>query len=146
MFYNVETDVIDYVAKLIKGKTLVLFSGSWRFNFDATYLELKMVQHCDLNFHHNTLFVEPQTPAVLNLVLKSHGANTIVVLHSDYWMAHRPVEQVVHHMDQLLKNSAPGAQVICTVPLIHLNFNRLVMSYQDLGFELVADSAVIVRK
>lgn len=147
MMYNIQPDLIAHIKHLLlPGKTIVLFSGSWRFDLDVTYIELKMMQDCDLQFHKSTLFVEPMKPKLFNLTLRCIGAANIAILHSDYWVAHQPVEQLLQKMDQLVKHVIPGGQVICTVPLIHLNFNRLTTTYQDLGFNIVADSAVIVRK
>ena len=147
MMYDIESDVIKHVNNLLLvDKTVVMYSGSWRFNLDAVYLELKMMQNCNLQFHKSTLFVEPMQPKLVNLTLKSIAPKSIAILHSDYWVAHQPVNQLLEKMDSLLKYVQPGGQVICTVPLIHLNFNRLTRTYQDLGFDLIGDSAVIVRK
>jgi hypothetical protein len=145
--YDVESDVINHVNNLLTNdKTVVMYSGSWRFDLDAVYLELKMMQDCNLQFHKSTLFVEPMQPKLVNLTLKSIRPKNIAILHSDYWTAHQPVDQLLEKMDSLLQYVQPGGQVICTVPLIHLNFNRLTRTYQDLGFDIVGDSVVIVRK
>jgi len=147
MMYDVESDVINHVNNLLTNdKTVVMYSGSWRFDLDAVYLELKMMQDCNLQFHKSTLFVEPMQPKLVNLTLKSIRPKNIAILHSDYWTAHQPVDQLLEKMDSLLQYVQPGGQVICTVPLIHLNFNRLTRTYQDLGFDIVGDSVVIVRK
>lgn len=147
MMFNIDQTIIDYVDRvLLPGKTVILFSGSWRLFFDATYIELKMVEMCNLNFHKSTLFVEPNNRALFDLVLRSLAPQNLAVLHSDYWSAHQPIDQLISNLDNLLKYVAPGGQVVCTVPLNHLNFNRLTTTYQDLGFDIVEDSAVIVRK
>jgi hypothetical protein len=147
MMYDIGSDVIEHVNDLLLiGKTVIMYSGSWRFNLDAVYLELKMMQDCNLQFHKSTLFVETMQPKLVNLTLKSIAPKNIAILHSDYWIAHQPVNQLLEKMDSLLKYVQPGGQVICTVPLKHLNFNRLTRTYQDLGFDLIGDSAVVVRK
>lgn len=147
MMYDINPIVVNHVTNMLSTeKTVVMYSGSWRFNLDAVYLELKMTKNCNLQFHKSTLFVEPNNPKLVNLTLKSIAPKNIAVLHSDYWVAHLPVNHLLEKIDSLLKYTQPGGQVICTVPLIHLNFNRLTSTYQDLGFDLVEDSAVIVRK
>lgn len=146
MMYDITPTIIEYVNNLLlDGKTLIMYSGSWRFDLEATYVELRMMRYCNLNFHKSTLFVEPNEAKLIELTLKSINPVNIVIMHSDYWVAHQPIEQLIKSMDNLLKYAQPGGQVICTVPLIHLNFNRLTTTYHDLGFNIVDDSIVIVR-
>ena len=147
MMYDIEPKIIEHVGNLLLGeKTLVMYSGSWRLNFDATYIELRMMKNCSLNFHKSTLFVEPKEPKLVELTLKSIRPDNIAIIHSDYWVGHQPIEQLIKNIDNLVRYVQPGGQVICTVPLIHVNFNRLTTTYHDLGFDIVDDSIVIVRK
>jgi hypothetical protein len=44
-----------------------------------------------------------------------------------------------------LKYVQPKGQVICSVPLQHINFNRLTTTYMELGYPIVEDSMVITR-
>lgn len=154
MMYNIPANVVELVESMLQSeKTVVLFSGSWRFKCNATYIELKMMRHCGLDFHPLTLFVDDSSCPLLDLTLRSIKPKNIAVLHSDYWIAHQPLEQLLSNLDQLLQYVQPGGQIICTVPLRHLNFNRLTTTYDDLGFTIIdyharnnTGTALIVRK
>jgi hypothetical protein len=147
MMYNIPVEVVEFITPLIQTeKTVVLFSGSWRFTFDFIYIELKMMENCGLNFHKSTLFIDHNNHPLFDLTLKSIRPKNIAILHSDFWTAHQPVDQLLSKLDQLINYVQPGGQVICTVPLKNLNFNRLTTTYSELGFNIVNNSAVIVRK
>lgn len=149
--YTVDPDVLTCVESiLLPGQTTFMFSGSWRLNYDATYIELKMFEDAELDFHKSTLFVEPENNKLYNLVLKSLSSVNLIILHSDYWVQHRPVEQIIVRLDQLLPYVQTGGQIICTVPFNHIHFNRLTTTresvLEELGAYQVNDSIVIVRK
>jgi hypothetical protein len=146
MMYEIDPLVVEHLKSLLPKSTVILFSGSWRFSFDATYIELAMFKECLLNFHSSTLFVEPKNIKLYNLTLQSLKPNTIAVLHSDYWIAHQPLDQLLSNLDDLLQYVQPGGQIICTIPFRHINFNRLTTAYEDLGFPIIGESIVIVRK
>jgi hypothetical protein len=149
--YPIDTDVLDCVKNMIlPGKTTFMFSGSWRLDFDATYLELKMFKNANLEFHKSTLFVEPENPALYRLVLNKLLSTNLVILHSDYWVHHQTVDQLVDNLDQLLEYVPAGGQVICTVPFVRVHFNRLTTTYKNVlektNGQQINNSIVIVRK
>jgi hypothetical protein len=149
--YNVDPDVLTCVENiLLPGQTTFMFSGSWRLNYDATYIELKMFETAQLEFHKSTLFVEPENIKLYNLVLKSLSSVNLIILHSDYWVQHRTVEQILVRLDQLLPYVQEGGQIICTVPFNHIHFNRLTTTRENVLTEIggyqINDSIVIVRK
>jgi len=149
--YNVDSDVLTVVQNmLLPGQTTFMFSGSWRLEVDATYIELKMFKDSNLNFHKSTLFVDPNNKKLYNLVLNRLSSVNLVILHSDYWVQHQPVEQIINRLDRLLMYVQPGGQIICTIPFKHIHFNRLTTTYQNIltqtnGYQ-INDSIVIVRK
>jgi hypothetical protein len=144
--YGITEPIMDYIKKqILIQPTVFMFSGSWRLDFDATYLELKIAQHYPLPFAKGTLFVEPNHLELFDLTLKSLRPVHLAIIHSDYWVGHRPIDDVVTHLDYLTRYVQPGGQVFCTVTLRNVNFNRLTTSYNDLGFDIVDDSMIIKR-
>jgi hypothetical protein len=144
--YNMSPTVLKYVENLLlPGSTVILFSGSWRFTLDATYLELKEAKDYQLPFAKSTLFLDPNNLPIFDLTMRSLHPVNIAILHSDLWVLHCPFAQMIDRMDQLLKYVQPKGQVICSVPLQHINFNRLTTTYMELGYPIVEDSMVITR-
>ena len=151
MSYDINNTLLSAVQEqLIDGPTVFMFSGSWRLNLVATYIELRMFKECGLKFHKSTLFVEPNESKLFNLVLSKLAPINLVILHSDYWVQHQSVENLMYNLDQLLQYVSPGGQVLCTVPVNHIHFNRLTMSCDDLLAQthgtLINDSLMLVRK
>lgn len=133
MSYDINDQIVNAVQnQLVNGPAVFMFSGSWRLNIDATYIELRMFKDCGLPFHQSTLFVEPNELKLFNLVLSKLTPTNLIILHSDYWCQHDSVENLLSRMDQLLTYVQPGGQVICTLPIRHIHFNRLTMSTDDL--------------
>jgi hypothetical protein len=154
MSYDIDHAVVSAVKnQLLEGTVVFMFSGSWRLDFDATYLELRMFKNCGLPFHASTLFVEPNELKLFNLTLSKLAPTNLIILHSDYWCRHSSIEDLLDRLDQLLPYVQSGGQVICTVPIRHIHFNRLTMSVDDLleytnGVEIGDrdNSIIIVRK
>lgn len=146
MVYGLPPALLQHVMTLVEpGPVAFLFSGSWRLNIDATYVELKSYRHCGLPWHPNTIFVEPERPDLYQYALRHLQASTLVMLHSDYWTGHRPVWEIFEHMQQL----CPPSRVICSLPLAHANFNKLTHSVSDLCDQMPAlsvfdDSLILI--
>lgn len=111
------------------GKTVFLFSGSWNLCMDAMYVELRCFKDCALPWHPNTLFLEPEQKNFYHYVLAKCEAQNFIILHSDYWLAHRPLADIMSDLSDL-NQIAP--RVICTLPLKHTNFNKMTTSISDL--------------
>lgn len=148
MVYPLDDGLLDHVMSLtIPGKTVFLFSGSWRLNNDAIYIELKHLQDCKLSWHPNTVFAEPNQKKSYLYILKKLQPQNFIILHSDYWTGHRPLVDILSDLDELVK-IAP--RVICSLPLRHANFNKLTTSVQDLcdlhtGVSVLNDNLLIMR-
>lgn len=152
MVYPIAPSLIDYVKNfLIPGKTIVMFSGSWRLHLNATYIELKMFKNSFLKFHKSTLFIDYNKSKLFDYVLSKLKASNILILHNDWWTSHLPLEHLVLQLDKFLKYVKPQkGQIICTLPLIHANFNKLTMTVNDAAMSVngtvFKDSLVIIRK
>lgn len=151
MVYDLSDALVTAVEEmLLPGKTLVLFSGSWRLELWATYVEIKQFAHCGLAFHPNTLFVDHQSHWFDYLLEKFQPVN-LLILHNDWWVGHRPLNQLVEMIDDLYQHvQSQNGQVILTLPLIHVNFNKLTMNTQDLlnatNGTLIDDSLIVCKR
>lgn len=151
MSYALTDNILPAVAQRLRsGVTVFLFSGSWKLEFDAVYIEPKIFQHVGLQFHPRTIFIKPELEKLYQLTLKSLNPTNLIILHSDFWLGHRPIEQVVQGLNDLTDYIAPGGQVLCTCPVNHLNFNKLKFSTNDivqvLDAELVDNSIFITKQ
>lgn len=148
MSYPVDQSLLGKIdSMLLDGPTTYLFSGSWRLMSDnATYVELKVYKNSNLPFHHKTIFLEPNEDTLYRYVLKKLNSSNIVILHSDYWVAHLPVETLLNNIDDLRQYAN---QVICTLPIRHLNFNKLKLTIDDVckltGGVMYGNSIIITR-
>lgn len=152
MVYDpVPDSVVDRVRHLCQsGKTVMLFSGSWRWKLDATYIEHRHYRNVGIDYHPNTLFLNHNESGLFELVLRRLLPVNINILHNDWWTSHRPIEDLVMWLDSFLPFVRPRqGRVICSLPLIHLNFNRLKYGYNEIAEqiagEIVQDSIIIVR-
>lgn len=148
MVYPLDDGLLDHIISLtLPGKTVFLFSGSWRLNMEAVYIELKHLQDCRLQWHPNTLFAEPNQKNSYLYILKKLQPQNFVILNSDYWTGHRPLVDILLDLDEL-KKIAP--RVICSLPVRHANFNKLTTSIRDLcdlypGMNVFNDNLVITQ-
>ena len=146
--YPMSTAIINYIKSLLlPGPTVILFSGGWRLDFDAMYLELNSFKTVDIpTIPKNTYFVNPTNTALIHKVLTDVGAQNALFLHSAMFCNYRSVEQLAENVQQYL-NSVP--QVILTIPTIRTDFNRLKYSCEDIAqqysAEYIDDSFIIKR-
>jgi hypothetical protein len=144
--------VIDFVKQnLLPGPTTCLYSGGWRLDFEATYLEFKPWKNDQTQFHPNTLFVDHNQTKLFELTLKELAPANLLVLHNDWWTCHHPLEKLVDMLDELgVATGNPDIQVICSLPLRHVNFNKLKYSNDDIAKiyngHVVNDSLVLIMK
>lgn len=130
LVYPVSDQVLDYVRNVCDHQDITwLFSGSWRLSFPSRYIELRCFRHAQVPWHTNTLFVEPEESAIYDYILRRSQMKTCVILHSDYWIAHRPIDLLMKDLHEL---SQVSQQTILTVPIRHTNFNKLKYSTQDI--------------
>lgn len=152
MVYPLSDTIINHVHKvLLPGKNVGLFSGSWRLNLDSTYIEMKKFRHCDLNFHANTIFVDHFNFTIFDYVLHRLRPKNLLILHNDWWTAHQPILELIERVDTYLKYTRKNdGQIIFTLPLVHLNFNKLTTNLDSLlastNATVVEDSGIWVRR
>ena len=146
--YPLSDHVINCVeSHLSGGPTAILFSGGWRLNFDAVYLEYKNYQNTNIpNLPKKTYFVDVSNTALIHKVLCDLGTKNVLFLHSASFCNYRSLNQLAKNMDDF---AVSGAQVILTVPTTRTNFNRLKYSCEDIAqqysAEYVDDSFIIKR-
>lgn len=130
--YDISPAVLDLVlSKSVQGNTVTLLSGSWRFNFDATYIEHKTFATSTLKLHKNTVFVDWSNLTAVDTLMSKLQAKNILILHSGMFCRYRHIDTVV---DQMLyyKKFNPG-QITLSTPSQALDFNRLKYSVNDIA-------------
>lgn len=128
--YPVSARVLDHVQNISPHQDITwLFSGSWRLPFASRYIELRCFRHANVGWHANTLFLEPEESTTYHYMLAKLRIKTLVILHSDYWVSHKPIELL---MQELKDISCWSDQTVLTVPIKHTNFNKLKYSTADI--------------
>jgi hypothetical protein len=144
--YPFSTNIEDCVrSKLHKGKTVVLFSGSWRFDFDATYLEVEFFKNNTISLKDNTFFVDPNNIELLDKIMYDQDASNILILHSAFFCNYQTLDTIINQARYYQKFCSK--QVILSIPQYAVNFNRLKHSTNDIAqqyqAEIIDDSFII---
>ena len=144
--YNISADVIECVrSKLHAGNTAVLFSGHWRFDFDATYLEHKIFKNNTIVSKKKTYFVEPSDEKLFDKIMYDINASNILILHSGIFCNYQPMDKIIDKMKNYQKFDPK--QIILSVPHGKIDFNRLKYSVSDIAqqyqIEIVDDSFIV---
>ena len=145
--YDISTDVIESVrSKLYPGKTVVLFSGSWRFDFDAIYLEAKIFNNTAISLHSQTYFVEPNYTKLFDKVMYNINATNILILHSGFFCNYKSLDAIVEQM-KTYQRFCPK-QIVLSIPQERVSFNRLKYSVNDMAQQYqaeVTDNCFIIQ-
>jgi len=150
---SVPLGIKQFIDKKIRNDSVILFSGSWRFDYDVKYFESKYFKNCQLPFHKNTFFVESNRffeSKILNLALKKIKPTSILIIHSDFFSQHLEVSLLIKKIDFYKQFLSSNGEILFTLPLKYLNFNRLTTSLNTLitntNGVVVDDCIVITRK
>jgi hypothetical protein len=144
--YPISNSVIKCVTdNLLPGKTVILFSGHHRFNFDAVYIEptfLSTIAHPKQN--SKIIFANQSDTKLLNYILKKMHVTNLLVLNTASFIKYRSWQEIKNDIYQLKELAE---QVIVTLPLNRFDFNRLKYSSDDIATKLggvVLDNTVVV--
>ena len=145
--YDISTGVTESIrSKLLPGKTVVLFSGSWRFNFDAVYLEAKIFDRNTISLHSQTYFVEPNNTKLFDKVMHGIHATNILILHSGFFCNYKSLDVIVEQMSTY-QQYCPK-QIVLSIPQERVSFNRLKYSVNDVAQQYqaeVVDNCFIIQ-
>ena len=86
--YTISDAVLNTVKQQLKpGKTIVLCSGSYRLDIDATYVENIIFKNSDKPHHKNAMFVDLGRDEIVNLIFKkvkpSNKHISKILLHNE---------------------------------------------------------------
>lgn len=148
--YAMSSGLLEHVQSLLlPGNTVVMFSGSWRFNLDATYLEAKVFQKTKLPIHQRTWFVEPDNSELFNKVLEQLAPKNLLLLHSGFFCNYESLDQIMIKISLYQQLINTGSQIILTIPQNRVDFNRLKYSCehvsQNLSIDFFNDSFIVQR-
>ena len=154
--YNISTSLVEFVqSKLHAGTTAVLFSGHWRFNFDATYLEAKFFKDTKITAKEKTYFVEPIGLGIRpnhiadvelhDKIMHDTNATNILILHSALFCNYQSIDIIIDRMKSY--QQFHPKQIVLSVPYQRVNFNRLKYTAADIAqqhqLHLVQDSFIV---
>ena len=146
--FPISEKVVAKVHQMLQpGPTMVLFSGGWRLNIDATYLEVDGFKSVAVaQTKKKTYFVDINNTKLLLKILNDSRTKNILFLHSGMFCNYKHIAELITSMDQWAINDA---QVILSVPTIRTDFNRLKYSCADIArqysAEYIEDSFIIKR-
>lgn len=144
--YDISPLAIDYIkTKLQPGPVAVLFSGGWRFDFDAVYLEHKIYKNTTLTNHERTYFIDLDNKSLLNALLKKINASNTLIINSSMF----DYDSLLNIIDQLPQYQLQPGQILCSVPHCRVNFNRLKYSVEDMAKKVqaqVVDDCFVIQK
>lgn len=145
--YPISDQLINCIVEKLDGNTVILFSGSWRLNFNAVYIEHKGFQSAAKDFHANTLFVDPENKFLFDYTLQKLKPKTLAILHSSIFFRYRKISDVMINLNELKTYIDPQGKIIATVPHNRIDFNRLTTPVsqlvKEISAECVDDSLVI---
>jgi hypothetical protein len=137
--YPMSDQLINCVVEKFDGNAVILFSGSWRFNFNAMYIEHKGFQLAAKDFHANTLFVDPDNKFLFDYTLQKLKPKTLAILHSGIFFRYRKISDVMIDLNKLKTFIAPQGKIIATIPQNRIDFNRLTTPVSQLAKEISAE-------
>jgi hypothetical protein len=144
--YDISPLIIDYIkTKLQPGPIAVLFSGGWRFDFNAVYLEHKIYKNTTLTNHEHTYFVDLTNKTLLTVLLKKFNVSNTLILHSSMF----DYGSLTDIITQLPEYQLPGGQILYSVPHCRVNFNRLKYSVEDMAKKVqaqIVDDCFVIQK
>lgn len=145
--YPISDDVVNFVQdNLNSGPTTVLFSGGYRLNFDATYIEPKMFSHLDLDYKENSIFISPSQNDILDYTLQKLSPENLLILHSAFFIRYRPWQEIVSDVEKYKKFCG---KIIATIPLSRFEFHRLKYTAADIallmGGVIINDAVVLCQ-
>jgi len=138
--YPISDHLINSIVGKFDSNTVILFSGSWRFNFNAVYIEHKGFQLATKDFHTNTLFVDPNNRSLFEYTLQKLKPKTLAILHSGTFLKYRNISDVMINLNQLKTFIDPQGKIIATIPHNRIDFNRLTTPISQLAKEISAES------
>lgn len=138
--YEIPESVISDLA--ITKNSCVMYSGSWRFDWDCNYIESNYFKKSGLGYHDRTVFVDHNNATMLDYVLRKLKLDSLFILHSAMFVSYRNIDLVLKDLDNL---SQYADLVYCTVPLNRIGFNRLTTKTQDLPGQVIDDFLILTN-
>jgi hypothetical protein len=134
--YDISDEIVGWVkSKLVSGTTVILTSGSFRFDIDAIYLEPKYLSSYRLNWHQNTMFVNHENNTLIEYTLKKINPANILILNTGIFIQYRNWTSIDADIKRLKQFTS---QIIVTIPSDRFDFNRLRYTNQTIAEKLNA--------
>ena len=144
--YDMPSAVVDYIESLLlPGATVVMFSGGWRFAFDAIYMESNAFKNHTLALPKKTYYLDLENTELTDKIMHSIGPINIAFLHSGFFCNYQSLNTIIHNINQY--RVYQPKQILLSVPQNRVDFNRLRFSVDDIAQQyqtkIIEDSFII---
>jgi hypothetical protein len=121
----------------LEGRTLVLFSGSWRFNLDADYIEYQYYNDLSVTFHKNTKFVNNLSMKLLSKILSRYDN---LVLDNCVEFRYKTAQEINSLLKDYCSVKPSTCKLIAIVKLTTMCVNRLTTDIEMIKQQILAES------
>jgi len=117
--------IVDQIKNLMRpGKTHVMFSGGWNYDFDAVYFEQSQYKILNKNFVGPFAFVDQQLSDTTQTILKNNLCNNLLFLNSTM-LRYLSIEELNDRLSSYKQYITKDGIIIAVIPLSLIKFNRL---------------------
>jgi len=117
--------VVSQIKSLMQlGRTHVMFSGGWNYDFNAVYFEQPEYKLLDKTFAGPCVFVDKQLSDQTQTILKNSPCDNLLFLNSTL-LRYLTIDELNDQLSVYKKYITDTGIVIAVVPMSLVKFNRL---------------------
>lgn len=118
-------NVINQIKNLMQpGRTHVMFSGGWNYDFNAVYFEQSQYKILNKNFVGVGTFVDQQLSDTTQMILKNNPCNNLLFLNSTI-LRYLSIKELNERLSSYKQYITKDGIIIAVIPLSLIKFNRL---------------------
>lgn len=146
---GVGVDVVSQIKTLLlSGRTHVMFSGGWNYDFNAVYFEQPEYKLLDKTFVGPCVFIDKQLSDHTHTILKNSPCDNLLFLNSTL-LRYLTVDELDARLSAYKKYITNTGIIIAAVPMSLIKFNRLNVTKElllaRLNCRLIGDYLLICR-
>lgn len=128
--------IIDQIKNLMQpGKTHVMFSGGWNYDFNAVYFEQSQYKILNKTFVGPSAFVDQELSNTTHVILKNNLCNNLLFLNSTM-LRYLLIEELNDRLSSYKQYITKDGIIIAVIPLSLIKFNRLNITKELLSTAL----------
>lgn len=117
--------IITQIKKLMQpGRTHVMFSGGWNYDFDAVYFEQSQYKILNKTFTGPSAFVGQELSDTTHVILKNNLCSNLLFLNSTI-LRYLTIEELNDRLSSYKQYITKDGIIIAVIPLSLIKFNRL---------------------